>query len=91
MEKYSFSLRITMFLACQLYVYNISGRNKRYEYDHVIHACDSLSFCGYILLLLPFLIKATCFLFLAKMINFLIYGAKIDIKIYRKILLCKRF
>ncbi len=48
MEKYSFSLRITMFLACQLYVYNISGRNKRYEYDHVIHACDSLSFCGYI-------------------------------------------
>ncbi len=48
MEKYSFSLRITMFLTCQLYVYDISGRNKRYEYDHVIHACDSLSFCGYI-------------------------------------------
>ena len=48
MEKYSFSLRITMFLACQLYVYDISGRNKRYEYDHVIYACDSLSFCGYI-------------------------------------------
>lgn len=48
MEKYSFSLRITMFLTCQLYVYDISGRNKRYEYDHVIYACDSLSFCGYI-------------------------------------------
>jgi hypothetical protein len=35
--------------------------------------------------------KGNCFLFLAKMINFLIYGAKIEIKIYRKILLCKRF
>ena len=48
MEKYSFPFRITMFLACQLYVYDISGSNKRYEYDHVIYACDSLSFCGYI-------------------------------------------
>ena len=48
MKVYGFSLRITMFLTCQLYVDDISGGDKRYEYHHVIHSCDSLSFCGYV-------------------------------------------